>query len=140
MSTVPTPPGPPVPAEPPAAGPAVPARPPILPRQAYTVAVPYRWRGPRRGVLVGALVVAVVLLVGSVGASVAWAHSAGPAVPARFGIERFGDPDTGGDWMGGHMPGNHHVVPQVPGSPERPVPRPGFPGRPVPTPSPAPTR
>ncbi len=121
-------------AVPPPTTPAEPARQPILPQQVYTAAVPYQRRGPGRGALVAALVVAVVLLLGSVGATVAWATTADSAVPARFGIERMGGPGAGHGPMGGHMPGNGNRagVPKVPGFPG--------PGRSLPKPSPAPTR
>ena len=81
-------------------------------------------RAPRRGALVVALVVAVVLLVGSVGATVAWAH-AEARIP--FGIAR---PDGSSTEHG--RP--HWRVPPVPQRPAAPH-SPRLPHHPAPAPS-----
>jgi hypothetical protein len=51
-------------------------------------------------------VVAIALLVGSVGATAVWAHdSRGPFASARPGIERLGGPQSGGARVSPGMPG-----------------------------------
>lgn|GEM_PF-1960520 len=71
--------------------PLTPAEPPAVPPQGPPPAAPQgpaprRWQ-PSRGGLIAALVVAVVLLVGSMGAAAAWVHS---EARASVGISRQG--------------------------------------------------
>lgn len=100
-----------------------------------------------RGVLIVALVVAVVLLVGSVGATVAWVHS-GSGTGTSFEFLRPGE-DGNDD---GGQPDERRVFPPwreqqeqpAPSSPAEPEPLPSqqspvVPGRPIPIPT-APTR
>jgi hypothetical protein len=92
-------------------------------------------RSAPRGALIAALVVAVVLLLGSVGATIAWAGSGS----SPFGVLRYDD----GGWTGGDegwYPGGHRMAPgwrELPGNP-RPAPAsPSKPRRPAPSRTPA---
>lgn len=142
MSTEPLPPvqppaGPP-PAVPPAA--AAPASQAPAPAAAATPApsTAPRRRVPSRGALIAALVVAVVLLVGSVGATVAFVHDRTTA-----GVSRFVGPNGRMFFLPG--PGRDGRTYQLPENPKRPgMPMgPGrhyyAPGQKSPTPSPSPS-
>ncbi len=118
MSAAPPTGTPPVPGEPPT------PRRPVVPSTVRAVAVPYRAH-PRRGVLITALVVAVVLLVGSVGATVAWAHA---DTRAPFGIARLGDSRTEHGRMFWRVPAAPQQDPQRSGPGRRSSPEcPSFP-------------
>ena len=117
--------------------PAQPPQPPQLPRQVYAVALPYWRRRPRRGVLIAALVVAVVLLVGSVGATAAFVHD-----HATAGISRVVGPNGRTFVVPG--PGRDGRTYQLPQNPKRQAMPMGpgrhyAPGQKSPTPSPSPS-
>lgn len=85
-----------------------------------------------RGVLVAALVVAVVLLVGSVGATVAWVHGGGD-VGTSFEFFRPGERDGNGD--DGRQPDERRVLPPWREQQEQPAPSSPSPAEPEPLPS-----
>jgi hypothetical protein len=99
---------------------------------------PARRPGPRRGLLVAALVVAVVLLVGSVGATAAYVHANAPFGTARVEAPEgrtFVVPGPGRD---GSSPMPHHQRRTLPGAPTGPGHRYGpNPSNPGPSPSPS---
>ena len=113
----------------------VPQTAPVLQSAPTVAGPPAGRRGPRRGVLVAALVVAIALLVGSVGVTAVWAHDAsGAFATVRPGVEKVFGPN-GRVLMRPGMPGR--MFGGLPGERREP-PRPARPGQ-QPAPSPSPT-